>query len=449
MFKILDGREEFFQWDINQKLIINNDSLTEVHYSNNSSDIALVCEIYELDGQRVADVPNILLQQDWPLRAYAYQVDHTLVERKFKVNTRTRPADYVYTETEVATWKAFTEEINNTVEEFAEAEARREEQERDRENAEARREESFSRAINNTEEATRAATQATNNANKAADWANYEANEAGKMVRDGYKTFANALTGVASGKAIKINDLSPLQEYIDINATAETEIDFNTVKARAFGANNFRYPYHEKTKTLNGITFTDNGDGSITLTGTPTASTNFNFSYNYPNRYNDSFDYTHLIKGVKYTLSITSDKPITGISLNAAYYKESTGNYANWLRCDLTKTNTAIYPDDGLYMLRTWIAVSGNCVFDEEGITLYPMLEVGETATAFESFVEPVEYNIEPNGQIYNFVPVGNTTTVITDNPEVNLTANYSRDINKVIARLENAMAMATMGGAL
>lgn len=37
------------------------------------------------------------------------------------------------------------------------------------------------------------------------------------------------------------------------------------------GKNLLRYPYHNTTLTKNGITFTDNGDGSITLNGTSTA----------------------------------------------------------------------------------------------------------------------------------------------------------------------------------
>jgi hypothetical protein len=37
------------------------------------------------------------------------------------------------------------------------------------------------------------------------------------------------------------------------------------------------YPYYDTTQTLNGITFTDNGDGSITVNGTATASAYFDF----------------------------------------------------------------------------------------------------------------------------------------------------------------------------
>jgi lysophospholipase L1-like esterase len=42
------------------------------------------------------------------------------------------------------------------------------------------------------------------------------------------------------------------------------------------------YPYHETTKTQNGLTFTDNGDGTITVNGTATAQTTFYFALAQP-----------------------------------------------------------------------------------------------------------------------------------------------------------------------
>lgn len=112
MFKIYCGKNEFYQWDLNQKLMVSDASVTQVHFCNKTDDCSLVVEVYELDGVRVADVPNILLQNDWTIRAYAYNVDHTLIEQRFKVNARTKPTDYVYTETEVKNWDEFVASVN-------------------------------------------------------------------------------------------------------------------------------------------------------------------------------------------------------------------------------------------------------------------------------------------------------------------------------------------------
>jgi hypothetical protein len=103
LFEILDGRENFYQWDLNRKIKVNDNTVTEVHFCNKTDDCSLVTEVYELDGNRVADVPNILLQTSWNVKVYAYCKDYTKIEKVFKVNARTKPTDYVYTETELYT----------------------------------------------------------------------------------------------------------------------------------------------------------------------------------------------------------------------------------------------------------------------------------------------------------------------------------------------------------
>ena len=114
MFKIYDGRETFYQWDINQKLIVADDSITEVHFSNRTDNLSLVRDIYNEGDLRVVFVPNVLLQTNWPIKVYAYRKDHTEVSETFKVIEKDKPEDYVYTPDEVKTW----EELNNRVTEL-------------------------------------------------------------------------------------------------------------------------------------------------------------------------------------------------------------------------------------------------------------------------------------------------------------------------------------------
>lgn len=103
MFKLQNGREEFFQWDLNQRLLVSDPTVDEVHFCNRTDDCSLVCEVYEEDGVRMVNVPNILLQDSWDIRAYAYCSCFTKVEERFKVKARMKPADYIYTETEMVT----------------------------------------------------------------------------------------------------------------------------------------------------------------------------------------------------------------------------------------------------------------------------------------------------------------------------------------------------------
>lgn len=101
MFRIENGREHFWQWDKDQRLIVEDSSISEVHFSNKTSDCALVCEVYEEGGKRLVNVPNILLQNVWDIRVYAYRTSYTMTEKYFKVTERSKPADYIYTETEI------------------------------------------------------------------------------------------------------------------------------------------------------------------------------------------------------------------------------------------------------------------------------------------------------------------------------------------------------------
>lgn len=104
MFKIYDGRNEFYQWDLDRKLIVEDETIKQVHFCNRTDECSLVCDTYKEDGLTLVNVPNILLQQDWRINVYAYDVNYTKHHAVFNVNKRSKPDVYVYTETELATW---------------------------------------------------------------------------------------------------------------------------------------------------------------------------------------------------------------------------------------------------------------------------------------------------------------------------------------------------------
>lgn len=107
MFKINDGREHFYQWDLNRKLEVKDASIKEVHFCNRTDDCSLVVEV--VDG--VANVPNILLQDNFRINVYGYDGEATKHSATFAVKARSKPADYVYTETEVKSWEVYGERI--------------------------------------------------------------------------------------------------------------------------------------------------------------------------------------------------------------------------------------------------------------------------------------------------------------------------------------------------
>lgn len=115
MFKIYDGRKYFYQWDINQRLIVDDSSITEVHFCNRTGECSLVCEVYKENGLNLVNVPNILFHNYFDIYVYAYDGNCTKHSKRFGVMSRSKPADYVYTETEVKSW----EELAAKVEELA------------------------------------------------------------------------------------------------------------------------------------------------------------------------------------------------------------------------------------------------------------------------------------------------------------------------------------------
>ena len=101
IFKIYDGRTNFWQWDTKQKLIVLDDSITEVHFSNRNMEHSKRRPVYkDNDGLRVCNVPDILLQLPKNLIAYACVKEEGGVRRtiktvKFAVCRRPIPTGYI------------------------------------------------------------------------------------------------------------------------------------------------------------------------------------------------------------------------------------------------------------------------------------------------------------------------------------------------------------------
>ena len=111
MFKIYDGRDKFYQWDLDRQLVIDDPTVTQVHFCNRTDDFSLVCEVYQQDGLNLVNVPNILLQEDWRINVYAYDVNYTKYSETFEVERKSKPENYVYTETEILNYETLAEKI--------------------------------------------------------------------------------------------------------------------------------------------------------------------------------------------------------------------------------------------------------------------------------------------------------------------------------------------------
>lgn len=101
IFKIYDGRTSFWQWDTKQKLIVLDERITEVRFSNRNMEHSKRRPVYsDNNGVRICNVPDILLQLPKNLIAYAVIKNDdgscsTVKAVKFAVNRQPIPTDYV------------------------------------------------------------------------------------------------------------------------------------------------------------------------------------------------------------------------------------------------------------------------------------------------------------------------------------------------------------------
>ena len=115
---ITDGRETFYQWDLNVSITSENFIPgDEVHFSNRKSATAQVVIVKESAKGLIAEVPNELLQVAMDITAYRYtksgESEFTTRKAVFKVDKRPRPDDYIYTPTEVFRYEDLKKEIED------------------------------------------------------------------------------------------------------------------------------------------------------------------------------------------------------------------------------------------------------------------------------------------------------------------------------------------------
>lgn len=108
-----DGRTELWQWDTGRKIVVDDKSVSEVHFSKYSSNQAITREV--INGK--AEIPNFLLQDTHAVTVYAYsgsvENGYTMAEKTFNVVKKPKPANYVETEEDKAILAKLKEEIGD------------------------------------------------------------------------------------------------------------------------------------------------------------------------------------------------------------------------------------------------------------------------------------------------------------------------------------------------
>ena len=113
MFEVIGS--DLKQWDIGRKVQLIGAKADQFHFENHSTKNALVIIPTEQDGALVGEVPNILLQSCQRIIVHAVEVgedyERTLFSQVLSVMPRQKPDDYVYTESEVASYTALEKRL--------------------------------------------------------------------------------------------------------------------------------------------------------------------------------------------------------------------------------------------------------------------------------------------------------------------------------------------------
>lgn len=186
-----------------------------------------------------------------------------------------------------------------------------------------------------------------------------------------------------NGSVIVINDASEVPHDVEVQLSGN---NYNSVKV--FGESLIKSPLQEGIRTVNGITFTDNGNGTVTANGTATA------------------DATYVFKSIKMLGSYTLNGIVGG----------STSTYFMGL-------GSSDYADTGNGVKRIYETETAQNVFlrIKSGVTVnnvvfVPILEKGESSKTV--------YNASENGYvaIKRIAPYMN---IISDTKGINITATY------------------------
>ena len=189
----------------------------------------------------------------------------------------------------------------------------------------------------------------------------------------------------------------------------------SAVSVKKHGKNLIPYPYTDTTKTVNGITFTDNGDGTITVNGTASDTANFMCL---------SLSSLGFKKGI-YTLTSGIGNDNSGLSYGAVLgylYSGNTRQTAGTKNGNCTVSLSQDAMCDVVLTVRSGVTCN-NLVFK-------PQLEPGDAATEYEPYKAPAIYTPDASGKVTGVTLDESTSFFTTDTAGVLLTVEYSSDYN-------------------
>lgn len=189
---------------------------------------------------------------------------------------------------------------------------------------------------------------------------------------------SNALKGAASGEAVRVDDVSPVEHKTRVNVKGKNLIPF---------------PYSYEAGDYSGVTFTVAENGGVVLNGTATKNAAFRFLTQGNIKVKGKFTLSGCDSGTSTTYYIQPF--VNGTAQSAVYNAPKTYDWDGIL------TDVALFFKEG-------------AVF--ENVQILPMLEEGDTATEYEPYIDPSSVTVTRCGKnLFNTndysVSVGNLIT--------------------------------------
>ena len=194
--------------------------------------------------------------------------------------------------------------------------------------------------------------------------------------------------------------------------------DLSAVSLKKYGKNLLPYPYHSSSYSQNGLTYTDNGDGSITVNGTATASAMFFITGSSASR-------RLFLKAGTYTLS---GNPAAFQLILYAYENTTTNTaIANFSTTNSTPKTFTLTQD--AYCL---VYISSKTGLEVNNVVVKPQLELNSVATEYEKPIEPTTYAVSADGIVEDVTPIYPNTTLLTDTAGAMIDCTYTLNNNVV-----------------
>ena len=192
---------------------------------------------------------------------------------------------------------------------------------------------------------------------------------------------------------------------------------WDTITVRRTGKNLLPYPYELSTITRNGITFTDNGDGTVTANGTATNDTSFQLKI---------WGNVELPAGEYIICGCPAGGSVSTYRMNVAAKDDNLNIFKDTFD---TGTGVKIIANNGLKHIYATCHVSEGTTVNN--LLYKPQLEVGNIATAYEPY-RGTSLSAALPEIIYGGMLDWNTgvLTVTHEKDELNVVTSFSQTAN-------------------